>query len=423
MHRYRNGHRVEYILEALQSASDYRDPSAEKERVLTNVKGGGVKCIVLRRRRQVRESERESVGNSGIDSSPSYPYCLWAHVGWTCWTPTERPADRDKDKEGGSGKAGYFSYWLYKQQKRRADKDRAALSLSVCFFLSQRLACIREYHRPTVIPPAYTLIQIMMHSIAHKHLWPPCLQTSSGISWDWVRKEKCILLLLLSAPPLTSSLHSCSYLFLPIPRFYCTDMTSSALLLRQDKEETGTLLFVALNSPVPFLLFFAFSPLSYSLATLAHNNKIPSAAISHQLHAWGVASQPSPRNKDTQSVVVGTAVCQSHLHSMAFQPARFKRSSEGELLSRSGVHPDVEGEAQNMCGGGYLWKSPAAQKLVRKLKHTRSECMVGISSWLGRRACQWSSMIYPTNVTFKHIFIFLVISLVLHKALGQHPFQ
>lgn len=220
MHRYRNGHRVEYILEALQSASDYRDPSAEKERVLTNVKGGGVKCIVLRRRRrQVRESERESVGNSGIDSSPSYPYCLWAHVGWTCWTPTERPADRDKDKERGSGKAGYFSYWLYKQQKRRADKDRAALSLSVCFFLSQRLACIREYHRPTVIPPAYTLIQIMMHSIAHKHLWPPCLQTSSGISWDWVRKEKCILLLLLSAPPLTSSLHSCSYLFLPIPRF------------------------------------------------------------------------------------------------------------------------------------------------------------------------------------------------------------
>ncbi len=33
--------------------------SGERERVLTNVKDGGVKCIVLRRRRQVRERERE----------------------------------------------------------------------------------------------------------------------------------------------------------------------------------------------------------------------------------------------------------------------------------------------------------------------------------------------------------------------------
>lgn len=120
--------------------------------------------------------------------------------------------------------------------------------------------------------------------------------------------------------------------------------------------------YLLLLSPIPFLLL-AFSPLCYSLATLAHNNKIPSAAISHQLHARGVASHPSPRNKDTQSVVVGTTVCQSHLHSVAFQPALFKWSSEGELLSRSGVHPDVEGEAQNMCGGGYLWKSLAAEKL------------------------------------------------------------
>ena len=68
-------------------------------RVLRNVKDGGGRCIALRRwRQQVRERERERGGNKGIDSSPSYPYCLWAHVGWTCWTPTERPAVTEKNR-------------------------------------------------------------------------------------------------------------------------------------------------------------------------------------------------------------------------------------------------------------------------------------------------------------------------------------
>ncbi len=44
----------------LQSDTNYHYPSGEKQQVLTNVKDGGVKCIVLRRRRQqVRERERE----------------------------------------------------------------------------------------------------------------------------------------------------------------------------------------------------------------------------------------------------------------------------------------------------------------------------------------------------------------------------
>lgn len=83
------------FLSTLQSGTNYHNLSGEQERVLTNVKDGGVKCIVLRRRRQVRERG----GNRGIDSSQSYPYCLWAHVGWTCWTPTERPADKDRQRE------------------------------------------------------------------------------------------------------------------------------------------------------------------------------------------------------------------------------------------------------------------------------------------------------------------------------------
>lgn len=42
-----------------QSGINYHNPSGEPERVLTNVKDGGVRCIVLRRRRQVREREVE----------------------------------------------------------------------------------------------------------------------------------------------------------------------------------------------------------------------------------------------------------------------------------------------------------------------------------------------------------------------------
>lgn len=77
--------------------------------------------------------------NRGIDSSPSYPYCLWAHVGWTCWTPTERPADKEKERQQWRG------------IRARADKDRAN---SLCLCAS---ACLsRMYTEVSVIPLAYT---------------------------------------------------------------------------------------------------------------------------------------------------------------------------------------------------------------------------------------------------------------------------
>lgn len=134
--------------------------------------------------------------------------------------------------------------------------------------------------------------------------------------------------------------------------------------LQQDKEETGTQLFLALNSPIPSCSPYSLS-LAYSLGSLSHTitkyQALPSP-ISCMLGE--LRRSAGPRNKDTQSVVVGASVCQSHLHSTVFQPASFKWSSEeGELLSRSGVHRDVGGEAWSMCAGGEQWKSPAAGKL------------------------------------------------------------
>lgn len=197
----------------------------------------------------------------------------------------------------------------------------------------------------------------MMHSVAHKHLWPRCLQSSPGISWGWVREEKIILL--PSGPPLSSVLHSSSYAFLCCCSFHCPATISSALVFcsnlylnaqihsspGQRGDRRCYFLLLTVPSPLALLILSLF----YSLATLTHNNKIPSAAISHQLHAWGAVQQRWPRNKDTQSVVVGATVCQSHLHSMVFQPACLKWGSEGELQSRSAVDSVVGWGCKKDC--------------------------------------------------------------------------
>ncbi len=81
------------------------------------------------------EREKKKGGNRAIDSSPSYPYCLWAHVGWTCWTPTERPAVREKERQQWGDILATGS--TDDKRERRADKDRAdSLPVCLCLFVS-----------------------------------------------------------------------------------------------------------------------------------------------------------------------------------------------------------------------------------------------------------------------------------------------
>ena len=231
-------------------------------------------------REREREGEREGGGNKGIDSSPSYPYCLWAHVGWTCWTPTERPAVTEKNR----GKPWWGIF-------RQTGTDSLLFSDSACFAsgvsMYRGVSETDHYSLGAHTHMLDTLTQIMIHSVARKHLWPRYLRSSLGISWGWVRKER--LLLLLSDPPLTSFQHSSCKSFLSYFSFFTTpqrfsfvsNLHLSAHFLFSARAKRGQLFP---NSPVP-------SVPSYSPCTLTHNNKIPSAAISHQLHARGVASQ------------------------------------------------------------------------------------------------------------------------------------
>lgn len=193
----------------------------------------------------------------------------------------------------------------------------------------------------------------MMHSIAHKHLWPRCLQSSPGISWGWLRKEK--LILLLSAPPLTSFLHSSSnsLLLLFLLLLYCHDFINPPPLFERISKCTFSFsartkrrqtLCYSLLLTVPFPLALLILCLSHSLAALSNTitkyQALPSP-ISRMLGE--LRRSAGPRNRDTQSVVVGATVCQSHLHSTVFQPASFKWSGKGELLSMSGVRWNVGG--------------------------------------------------------------------------------
>lgn len=134
------------------------------------------------------------------------------------------------------------------------------------------------------------------------------------------------LLLLLSVPPLTSFRHSSSYSFLCYSPCYCTAMTSSALLFCSNvylnahflsspgqRGDRHAVTFLLSTAPSPLALLIL--SLSHSLCALTHNNKIPSAAISHQLHAWGVASQHwASRIRTHSQLLLAPLVCQSHLH-------------------------------------------------------------------------------------------------------------
>lgn len=163
-----------------------------------------------------------------------------------------------------------------------------------------------EYY--SILPPISPVqTQTFTQITTHKHLLPPEFSSNPGLS-----------------PPLSSFRHSSCYSFCLLP----FTMTSSALLFCSKR--TFSLLRAHPGTKQRlthcyFLLLTVPSSFSHLICSLlcpcyshTHNNKIPSTAISHQLHAWGVASQGWPRNKDTQSVVVGTAVCQSHLHDSIF---------------------------------------------------------------------------------------------------------
>lgn len=164
-------------------------------------------CCVEEEEAGVRERKRD--GNRAIDSSPSYPYCLWAHVGWTCWTPTERPADKE-EREAAVRMDISATGCIKRAGQTRTDVSDVSMHPEV-----------------SVIPSVYTQAryEIIKLSIEHKHLWPRCLQSSPGIRWSWVRKETCILLLLLwllvNIPPAILSYIS----------FHCTAMTSPAPFL------------------------------------------------------------------------------------------------------------------------------------------------------------------------------------------------
>lgn len=120
--------------------------------------------------------------------------------------------------------------------------------------------------------------------------------------------------------------HSPSYSFLSYFSFllHCRDFIRTPLLFKatiskctfsffpSTKRRQTRSYFSLLTVPSP--LFSLLLPsLAYSPCTLTHNNKIPSAAISHQLHARGGASQRRPWNKDTPSAAVGASVCQLQL--------------------------------------------------------------------------------------------------------------
>lgn len=249
-----------------------------------------MKCIVVRGRRQVRERG----GNSSIDSSPSYPYCLWAHVGWTCWTPTERPAVKDKDRKRDSCKGGYFSCRRHRQWRHQTDKDRASLSPMLAWIWVLETGC-------------YSLsVHTCMTHVHTNNDTLSCSQTSvTSLLSEFTRNQ-----LRLSKkeetypPPLWPSsdfISTFPQLFIPcvVSSFYCPAMTSSALLFcahvylnaqfhsspGQRGDRRCYFLLLTVPSPLALLILSLFC----SLATLTHNNKIPSAAISHQLHAWGAA--------------------------------------------------------------------------------------------------------------------------------------
>ncbi len=232
-------------------------------------------------------------------------------------------------------------------------------SLHLCSFVSDVSMYMGIRDRTLFPRRAHMLDTLTKIMIAHKHLWPRCLQSSPGISWGWVRKEKLILLL-LSARPLTSFQHSSSYSFLCCSFFFLTaDFISIPLLIkciykctfsfftRTKRRQTRS--YSLLPSPLALLILSPSPILSVVSHTITKYQALPSP-ISCMLGE--LRRSAGPRNEDTQSVVVGAAVCQSHLHSTVFQPASFKWSSEGELLSRSGVHRDVGGEARSMCAGG-----------------------------------------------------------------------
>lgn len=212
-------------------------------------------------------------------------------------------------------------------------------------------------------------------------------------------------------PPLNSCQHSCSYSFLLL--LYSHDSISNPktyslmhiFFLHQHKEETNTLLFLALNSPIPSCSSYSL-PLLFSFS-LTHNNKIPSAAISHQLHAWGVASQRRPRNKDTQSVVVGASVCQSHLHSTVFQPASFKRSSEGRAAVKVWCAARRRrGSTKRVCWWLTLKKAQRHESCA--LNQVHKEWMYGRNEQrqLAERSIPWFACFIPltSNLYTSHGF-------------------
>ena len=187
----------------------------------------------------------------------------------------------------------------------------------------------------------------MIHSVARKHLWPRCLRSSQGISWGWVRKER--LLLLLSDPPLTSFQHSSCKSFLSYFSFFTTPQRFSfvsnlhlnAHFLFSARTKKGQLFP---NSPIPS---FPYSPRTLS-HTITKYQALPSP-ISRML---GELRRSAGRGiqSDTQSVVVGAAVCQSHLHSMVFQPASFKWSSGRKAAVRVWCAPSRRrGSVMHVC--------------------------------------------------------------------------
>lgn len=129
-------------------------------------------------------------------------------------------------------------------------------------------------------------------------------------------------------PPvgLSPARHSPSYSFLSYFSFllHCRDFIGTPLLFKATistctfsffsgtKRRQTRSYFLLLTVPSP-LFPSSFCPRLFSVYSRTHNNKIPSAAISHQPHAWGDASQLWPWNKDTPSAAVGASVGQLHL--------------------------------------------------------------------------------------------------------------
>lgn len=249
------------------------------------------------------------------------------------------------------------------------DRETVRQGKSLCSFVSDLRSVYGGIGDRPLFPQRTHVLdtQIMMHSIAHKHLWPPCLQSSPGISWDWVRKENLSSLPLLwlhfDIPPAIHSSAMSPFTLQPWLHQHPPLLFKPIYLNTNFSFFTGTKrrqtrsYFLLSTVPSPLTLPF----LSVPSHTITKYQALPSP-ISCML------GELRPRNKGTQSDDVGATVCQSHLHSTVIQPESFKWSSERESCCQGLVLTKTsEGrhkacvllvnteKAQRLKSGAFIW--------------------------------------------------------------------